>query len=137
MLARLVLLASCVAVHGHTNAVGFQAVANTAKTHVDLTIVYGTYHTTAPPSGALALKDSASGVEQYGNGGAKVSATYPMAATADAGAITWANSGHSSGSWTVAELQAAGWVVGTTYFVDTPEPPHSAQFQCTQCAVQH
>ena len=40
---------------GHTNAVGFQAVANPSQHSISLSLVYGTYHGNAAPQGALSL----------------------------------------------------------------------------------
>ena len=115
-----------VAVHAHTSSFGYAKTVNSAETYIKLTLIYGTYHSSAPAEGALALFgwDGADyNLELYGTGGTMKDATNELIAStvdgfSDVGDVRWDLSGHTSGAWSEAQLLAAGWVMRDTYWID-------------------
>ena len=113
---------------GHTNAVGIVAVANSDANKKDVTILFGCYHNSASecgPQGALALYSLDAGAsdhtviadyntEQFGQGGATSSTTYPMVSPANVGSVNWASASHTANTrWTTTELTNAGFTVNS------------------------
>jgi hypothetical protein len=90
---------------GHTNGVGLVSADNGDGTF-DVTIVFGSYHSKAPPDGALSLYDD-TGAELFGQGGTLENQTFPLVAYPEIG---------QKNGLTNAEVDAAGFTRGVDFF---------------------